>query len=159
MLCQPSGLSSRGASQVVLWQTICLPANAGDAEDMGLIPGWGRSLGGEHGNPLQYSCLENPMDRGAWQAGVPRVAKRWTWLSDWMCMHLVPGGQILLPGDTTMTPLNWMLRLLPSHFEPHMPESTDKEGSYGIGWGDWLDYQEETGILLYGGGKESMSGI
>ena len=40
--------------------------NAGDAGDMGLMPGLGRSPGGENGNPLQYSCLENPMDRGAW---------------------------------------------------------------------------------------------
>ena len=43
-----------------------LPANAGDIRDMGSIPGSGRSPGGGHGNPLQYSCLENPMDRGAW---------------------------------------------------------------------------------------------
>ena len=43
-----------------------LPANAEDLRDMGLIPGWGRSLGGGHGNLLQYYCLENPMDRGAW---------------------------------------------------------------------------------------------
>ena len=42
------------------------PGNAGDAGDPGLIPGSGRSPGGGHGNPLQYSCLENPMDRGAW---------------------------------------------------------------------------------------------
>ena len=49
------------------------PANAGD---VGSIPGWGRSPGGGHGNPLQYSCLENPMDRGAWWATVHRVAKR-----------------------------------------------------------------------------------
>ena len=42
---------------------------------MSSIPGSGRTPGGEHGNPLQYSCLENPMDRGAWQAMVPRVAK------------------------------------------------------------------------------------
>ena len=41
------------------------PANAGDLRGMGLIPGWGRSIGGGHGNPLQYSCLENPVDRGA----------------------------------------------------------------------------------------------
>ena len=46
------------------------PANAGDTRDMGLIPGLGRSPGGGHGNPLQYSCLENPMDRGAWRATV-----------------------------------------------------------------------------------------
>ena len=43
-------------------------ANAGDVRDMGVIPGWGRSPGEGNGNPLQYSCLENPMDRGAWQA-------------------------------------------------------------------------------------------
>ena len=41
------------------------PANTGDIRDSGLIPGLGRSPGGGHGNPLQYSCLENPMDRGA----------------------------------------------------------------------------------------------
>ena len=44
-----------------------LPASAGDIRDVGSIPGWGRSPGGGHGNPLQYSCLENPMDKGAWQ--------------------------------------------------------------------------------------------
>ena len=44
--------------------------NAGDTGDMGSIPGSGRSLGGGHGNPLQYSCLENSMDRGAWRAAV-----------------------------------------------------------------------------------------
>ena len=50
--------------------------NAGDARDAGSIPGSGRSPGGGHGNPLQYSCLENPMDRGAWQLqsiGLQRV--------------------------------------------------------------------------------------
>ena len=43
-----------------------LPANAEDVSNVGLIPGSGRSSGGEHVNPLQYSCLENPLDRGAW---------------------------------------------------------------------------------------------
>ena len=46
------------------------PANAGDIRHVGLIPGLGRSPGGGHGNPLQYSSLENPIDRGAWQATV-----------------------------------------------------------------------------------------
>ena len=46
--------------------------NAGDARDMGSIPGLGRSPGGGHGNPLQYSCLENPMNTGGWQATVYR---------------------------------------------------------------------------------------
>ena len=52
-----------------------LPANVGDVSDMGLIPGLGRSLGGGDGNPLQYSCLENPMERGALQVTVHSVAK------------------------------------------------------------------------------------
>ena len=44
------------------------PASAGDVRDLGSIPGWGRSPGGGHGHPLQYSCLVNPVHRGAWQA-------------------------------------------------------------------------------------------
>ena len=56
------------------------PVNAGDIRDAGSIPGSGRSLGGGHGNPLQYSCLENPMDSGAWWATVHRVAKSQTQL-------------------------------------------------------------------------------
>ena len=52
--------------------------NAGAAGDAGLIPGPGRSPGGEHGNPLQYSCLENSMDRGAWWTTVNRVTNSWT---------------------------------------------------------------------------------
>ena len=47
-----------------------LPANAGKTRNLGSIPGLGRSPGGGHGNLLQYSCLENPMDRGAWRATV-----------------------------------------------------------------------------------------
>ena len=54
------------------------PANTGDIRDESSIPRLGRPPGEENGNPLQYSCLENPMDRGAWQAIVPRVAKSWT---------------------------------------------------------------------------------
>ena len=50
-------------------------ANAGATGDVGLIPGTGRSPGGVHGNPLQYSCLENPMDRGSWWSTVHRVTK------------------------------------------------------------------------------------
>ena len=50
-------------------------ANAGDAPDVGTIPGSGRYPGGKHGNPLQYSCLENPMDRGAWWVPVHGVAE------------------------------------------------------------------------------------
>ena len=52
-----------------------LPANAGDTADTGLMPGSRRSPGGGNGNPLQYSCLENPMDRGAWPATAQGVAE------------------------------------------------------------------------------------
>ena len=65
------------ASQVALGVE-SLPASAGDIRDAGLIPGSGRFPGGEHGNPLQYSCLETPMDRGDWWDTVHRVAKSWT---------------------------------------------------------------------------------
>ena len=68
------------ASHVVLVVKIML-ADAGDIRDSGSIPGSGRSPGGEHGNLLQYSCLENSMDRGAWRSAVHGLAKSWTWLN------------------------------------------------------------------------------
>ena len=55
-----------------------LSASEGDTRELGSLPAWGRSLGGRNGNPLQYSYLENPMDRGAWQATDHGVAKSWT---------------------------------------------------------------------------------
>ena len=55
-----------------------LPASAGDLRDVGPIPGLGRSPGGGHSNPLQYSCLENPLDRGTWWAIDHGGAKSWT---------------------------------------------------------------------------------
>ena len=61
-------------------------ANAGDVRDMDLIPGSVKSPGGGHGNPPQYSCLENTTDRGAWQAIVHGVTKSWTRLKR-LCMH------------------------------------------------------------------------
>ena len=63
-----------------------LPVNAGDVRDAGLIPGLGRSPGEGWGSPLQYSWLENPMDRRAWWATVHGVAKSWTKLK-WFSMH------------------------------------------------------------------------
>ena len=52
-----------------------LPASSGDTRDVGLIPGLGRDPGGQHDNIFQYSCLENTMDRGAWQAIVHKITK------------------------------------------------------------------------------------
>ena len=63
-----------------------LLANADDIKDAGSIPELGRSPGEGNGNPLQYSCLGNPMDRGAWWATVHRVAKSWTQLKQ-LSMH------------------------------------------------------------------------
>ena len=68
-------------------ETICGSdgkASAYNVGDLSLIPGWGRSPGEGNGYPLQYSCLENPMDRGAWWAAVHGVAKSQTWLSSIM---------------------------------------------------------------------------
>ena len=64
-----------------------LPVNSGAAGDLSSIPGLGRSPGKGNGNPLQCSCLENPMDRGAWRATVYGVAKSRTRLSNWALMH------------------------------------------------------------------------
>ena len=55
-----------------------IPANAGDARDMGSIPRSGRSSGEENGNPVQYLCLENTMERGAWWVAIHGVTKSWT---------------------------------------------------------------------------------
>ena len=63
-----------GASQVAL-VVKNPPANAGDIRELGSIPGLGRFLGGGYGNPLQYSCLEKPMDRGAWRATISGVSE------------------------------------------------------------------------------------
>ena len=70
---QPRSYDTKGASQVVLM--VNSAANAGDIRDAGSVPVLGRSLGGRYGNPLQDSCLENPMDRGALGATVPGVSK------------------------------------------------------------------------------------
>jgi len=63
-----------------------LSANAEDTGDVAFIPGLGSSLGGGNGNPLQFSCLGNPTDRGAWQATIHGVAKSRTWLK-WLSKH------------------------------------------------------------------------
>ena len=67
-----------------------LLVNVGDIRDASSIPGSGRSLGGEHGNPLQYSCLGNPMDRGAWWATVHGVTKE---LDTTQCLNNSKGVQ------------------------------------------------------------------
>ena len=67
------------------------PASTGDLRDTGSVPGSGRCPGGGRGNPLQYSCLENPMDRGAWWATVHRIAKSWTRLKGFSTLESTIG--------------------------------------------------------------------
>ena len=86
-------------------------ANAEDIRDSGSIPGWGRSPGGGYGNPLQYACLENPMDREAWWATVHRVTNSRTWLkrlSKHTCtLHETPFPSILLPPKSVSSHHLW----------------------------------------------------
>ena len=85
------------ASQVVL-MVKNPPANSGDIRDRGLIPGLRRFPGGGHGNPLQYSCLENPMDRGGWWATVHNATEsrtRLKWLSTYTLYTRMPTGIVL----------------------------------------------------------------
>ena len=70
-----------GASQVAL-VVKNPPSNTGDLRDASWIPGLGKTPGGGHGNPLQYSCLQNPMDRGAWRATTHGVTKSQTGLNE-----------------------------------------------------------------------------
>ena len=80
------------------------PAKAGDVKGMGLISGLGRSPGEGNGNPLQYSCLENPRDRGAWRATVHRVAKSRTRLKQ-LSMHTHSMWDLVYPtGNRTHSP-------------------------------------------------------
>ena len=74
----PIKYEKEGASRVALVVKKNPPANAGDIRAVGSVPGSGRFPGGGNGNPLQYSCLENPMDRGDWWATVHRVAESQT---------------------------------------------------------------------------------
>ena len=86
-------LQARRASQMALLVKNP-PANAGDIWNSGLIPGLGRSPGGGHGNPLQYSCLENPLERWAWWATVHGVTKSWARLKGPSTQHRQGGSQM-----------------------------------------------------------------
>ena len=82
---------SMGFSRQKYWSGMSLPsllASSGDTKVTFSIPGSERPFGVGNGNPVQYSCLENPMDRGAWQATVCGVANSWTWLSNWAHIHI-----------------------------------------------------------------------
>ena len=80
-----------------------LPANAGDARDRGSIPGLGRSSGVGNGNPFQYSCLENSMDRETWWATVHGVAKSQTGLSNYHSHSLLIVSFLNIMGNATVS--------------------------------------------------------
>ena len=89
--CSPWGFKESDMTERLNWTELTLmvknlAANVGHLRDTGLIPGLERSPGGGHGNPLQYSCLENPMVIGAWLATIHRVTKSWILLK-WLSMH------------------------------------------------------------------------
>ena len=114
------------ASQVVLVGKDP-PANAGDIRDVCSIHGWERSPGGGHGNPLQYSCLENPMGRGAWWATVHRVAKSdMTEATDHACMHTFITA---FPAGVNDTSNSWKLNAITKDLsyllqrQQHLPRS------------------------------------
>ena len=89
------------------------PANTGDVRDAGPFPGSGRSSGREYGNPLQYSCLENPTDRGAWRATVHGAAKRR------IAQYL--SGRRLIPRNSETGPYGaqkWLRVILPEGLSP-----------------------------------------
>ena len=106
-LCDPMDCSLPSSSIHGIFQAIVLewvaisylPANTGDIREMVSIIGSGRSFGGGQGNPLQYACLENTMDRGAWRVTIHWVAKSQIWLK-WLSAHKgFPGG----PSDKEST--------------------------------------------------------
>ena len=101
------------------------PANAEDIRDMGLISRSGRSPGEGYGNPLQYSCLENPMDSGAWRATVHRITNSWTRLKQ-LRTHagIMNTGVLISLSDSDFSYFSWLTR-------SQIAGSYGSSGSYG----------------------------
>ena len=123
--------NDKGVSQVVL-VVKNPPTSRGDIREVGLIPGSGRSPGGGNGNPLQYSCLENPMDRGAWWAMVHGVEKEVDTTEQLTHTHTpTPNSPAVLPHPSHQTPQLSFPH--PSHQTPQLsfpilPTSNQKFG-------------------------------
>ena len=126
------------------------PASAGDIRDVGWTPRSGRSPRGGNGNSLQCSCLKNPMDRGAWQATVHRVAKSRTQLSDFARMHVyrIHSSNTYIQHSLWARPYSEQLNT----FHPHHDSTKWKSASFpfyrcrnwdrepkcqDLGWGQW----------------------
>ena len=120
-----------GAAQVVL-VVKNLPANARGVRDTGSIPGSGRLSGGGHGNSLQYPCLENPLDRGAWWATVCRVTQSQTRLK-WLGTHTV---SVINPPEDPR--IHWSQGVFPLGF-PHITKISFLSPLLSQGW---------TGLLI-----------
>ena len=126
-------------------------ANAGNIRYMGLIPGLGRSPGGGHGNPLQYSCLENPMDRGVWWATVYRVTKSQIWLK-WLSTH----GPIIVWNRALLRPNRVLLEMEFSSPQEHsqknkLPQFDFSPEPFIPTWGMSLCVVEECWSLPFRG--------
>ena len=109
------------------------PANARDARDTGSLPGSGRSPGVGNGNPLQHSCLENPMDRGVWQGGSQRVKHDWARMLQelyFKCKYILPGAFLVAQ----------MVKNLPAMWETQV----QTQGSKTLGWENPLEKKMAT---------------
>ena len=116
-----------------------LPAKAGDARDADLIPGWERSAGERNGYPLQCPGLENPTDRGAWQATVHGVTKSWTQLSMYTHTHTYPEA---LPLEADLAPTDTWQNLDTSLVAPPGGRSYGREW---VGSRDAAKYPQHMG--------------
>ena len=117
-----------------------LSANAGDTGDTSLIPGSGRSPRGGHGNPLQYSCLENPTDRGAWWATVHKVSKSWTQLK-----RLSMQAEVLFEELFERSSLSYLVRTCQIELECNITER--KSGVTDASWR--LDWKLGAGVFSF----------
>ena len=112
-------------------------ASASNAGDRGSIPGLGRSPGERSGNPLQYSCLQTPTDRGAWRATVHGFARSWTRLSDFTFTFIVARG-ILVPW--------WGIKLMPPEVES-WNLAHQRSPWFNFFWSSKIKYQGWEGTL------------
>ena len=122
------------------------PVNTRDAGDQDSIPGSGRSPGGVNGNPLQYSCLENLLDRGAWRAAVPGIAESRTQFSNWVSTRW--GEKVNLLWDTHRRPLtplhkdyffSFMIKVSLVAQLVKDPPAMQETWVQSLGWEDFLE--------------------
>ena len=128
-------------------------ANAGDARDAGSVPASGRSPRVGNGNPLQYSCLENPMDRETWWAVVHRVAKSQTQMTDWTHTELVSQCAKLLQSCLTLyNPMDCIAHQVPWILQAKILEWAAMSFSRGSSWPrDWIcvSYEIESASFMF----------